>query len=211
MARKTKSQKLAEIHASAVAKFDAIQSTVRDEREQCLKDRRFYSIPGAQWEGEFGQQFANKPKIEVNKIHLSVIRIINEYRNNRVTVNFVSKDGAKNDKFADVCDGLFRSDEQDSVAEEAYDNAFEEAVAGGIGAWRLTTKYEDEEDEENENQRICIEPIFDADSTVFFDLQAKRQDKSDAKECFVLTSMTKEAYINEWDDEPDSWPNPISQ
>lgn len=211
MARKTRSEILAAIHETAMSEFDAIQLGVSNERELCLKDRRFYSIPGAQWEGDFGDQFINKPKIEVNKVHLSVIRIINEYRNNRITVDFVSRDGTENENFADVCDGLFRADEQDSVAEEAYDNAFEEAVAGGMGAWRLTTKYEDEEDEENEHQRIYIEPIFDADSTVFFDLQAKRQDKSDAKRCFVLTSMTKEAYRDEWDDEPESWPNPITQ
>jgi hypothetical protein len=43
-------------------------------------------------------QFENKPKLEVNKIALSVIRIINEYRNNRVTVDFTSKDGQPNDK-----------------------------------------------------------------------------------------------------------------
>ena len=39
-----------------------------------------------------------------------------------MTVDFLSKDGSPNDEMADVCDGLFRADEQDSGAEEAYDN-----------------------------------------------------------------------------------------
>lgn len=199
------------IHQEAMAEFDNIQSALRDERLQCLQDRRFYSIAGAQWEGPLGEQFDNKPKFEVNKIHLSVIRIINEYRNNRITVDFVSKDGIESDDLADTCDGLYRADEEDSVAEEAYDNAFEEAVAGGFGAWRLSTDYEDDEDPEDERQRIRIEPIFDADSSVFFDLQAKRQDKADARRCFVLTSMTREAYEEEWNDDPASWPKEIHQ
>ena len=93
------------------------------------------------------EQFNNKPRFEVNKIHLSVMRIINEYRNNRIAVDFVSKDGNSNDKLADTCDMLFRADEQDSTADEAYDNAFEEAVGGGFGAFRLRTVYEDEYDE----------------------------------------------------------------
>ena len=190
--------------------FDGIQSAMRDERLQCLSDRRFYSIAGAQWEGTLGEQFDNKPKFEVNKIHLSVMRIINEYRNNRITVDFVSKDGDADDKLSDVCDGLYRADEQDSVADEAYDNAFEEAVGGGFGAWRLRNVYEDEYDDEDDRQRIRIEPIYDADSTVFFDLNAKRQDKSDARSCYVLTAMTYDAYVEQWNDDPASWPHEVS-
>jgi len=211
LARMTKEQRLADVHAESLSEFDSIQSVMRDERLQCLEDRRFYSIAGAQWEGNLSEQYQNKPKFEVNKIHLSVMRIINEYRNNRITVDFVSKDGDSEDQLADVCDGLFRSDEEDSGADEAYDNAFEEAVGGGFGAFRLRTVYEDEYDDENDKQRIRIEPIYDGDSTVFFDLDAKRQDKSDARMCFVLTAMTRDAYREVWGDDPTTWPKGIEQ
>jgi hypothetical protein len=211
MARLNKEQRLAGVHTQAMREFDTVQSAMRDVRLQCLQDRRFYSIAGAQWEGPLGDQFENKPRFEVNKIHLSVIRIINEYRNNRISVDFVSKDGSKNDNLAETCDGLYRADERDSGAEEAYDNAFEEAVGGGFGAWRVRNVYEDDEDDENEKQRIRFEPIYDADSSVFFDLDAKRQDKADAKYCFVLYSMTRDAYIAEWDDDPATWPKEIHQ
>ena len=211
MARISRDQRLANVHAEALAQFDNVQSALRDERLQCLQDRRFYSLSGAQWEGPLWDIYENKPKFEVNKIMLSVIRIINEYRNNRITVDYVAKDGSKSDKLAETCDGLYRADEQDSVADEAYDNAFEEAVGGGFGAWRLRTSYEDDEDEDNERQRIQIEPIFDADSSVFFDLNAKRQDKADARFCYVIYSMTYESYKEEWNDDPTSWPKIIHQ
>ena len=211
MARETNDQRLFRIHSEAIKEFDEIQTALRDERLQCLQDRRFYSISGAQWEGPLRDQYANKPKFEVNKIHLSVMRIISEYRNNRITVDFVSKDGSKDDKLADTCDKLYRADEQDSGAEEAYDNAFEEAVGGGFGAWRLKTTYVNEEDNEDERQRIAIEPIFDADSSVFFDLNSKRQDKADAKRCFVLTAMSRNAYIDMYKDDPASWDKEIHQ
>jgi hypothetical protein len=211
MARLTREQRLGNVHQAALTEFDRCQSSMRDERLQCLQDRRFYSLAGAQWEGPIGEQFENKPRFEVNKVHLSVIRIINEYRNNRIGVDFVSKDGSSNDKLAETCNGLYRADEQDSVADEAFDNAFEEGVGGGFGAWRLRTVYEDDEDDENEKQRIRFEPIYDADSSVFFDLDAKRQDKSDAKYCFVLYSMTREAYRAEWNDDPTTWPKEIHQ
>ena len=211
MARESKQDRLDRIHDEALREFDSIQTALRDERLQCLQDRRFYSIAGAQWEGPLGQQFENKPRFEVNKIHLAVIRIINEYRNNRITVNFTSKAGEDKDALADTCASLYRADEQDSTAEEAYDNAFEEAVGGGFGAWRLRAEYEDDEDEDDDRQRIRIEPIFDADSSVFFDLNAKRQDKADASRCYVLTAMTLDAYKEEWGDDPASWPKQIHQ
>jgi hypothetical protein len=211
VARLTKDQRLANAHYEALIEFDSIQSAMRDERLQCLQDRRFYSIAGAQWEGPLADQFENKPKFEVNKVNLSVMRIINEYRNNRITVDFISKEGDEDDSLADACDGLYRADEEDSTADEAYDNAFEEAVGGGFGAWRLRNVYEDEYDDEDDRQRIRIEPIYDADSTVFFDLNAKRQDKSDARSCYVLTAMTREAYIDQYNDDPTSWPKEISE
>jgi len=211
MARISKEQRLANLHSEALSQFDNVQTALRDERLQCLQDRRFYSLAGAQWEGPLWDIYENKPKFEVNKVALAVMRIISEYRNNRITVDFVSKDGAENDKLADTCDGLYRADEHDSVANEAYDNAFEEAVGGGFGAWRLRTTYEDDEDEDNERQRIQIEPIFDADSSVFFDLNAKRQDKADARFCYVIYSMTYESYKEEWNDDPTDWPKIIHQ
>lgn len=205
----TKDARLARIHDEALRRFNAIQFALQDERRQCLDDRRFYSIAGAQWEGPLKQQFENRPRLEVNKIALSVMRIINEYRANRVTVDYVPKDGREADKLADLCDGLYRADEQDSVADEAYDNAFEEAVGGGMGAWRLRAALEDELDPDNDYQRIRIEPIFDADTSVFFDLDAKRQDKSDARYCFVVASMTPEEYEEQFSDQPASWPKQI--
>ena len=109
MARIPNDQRLANLHADALRQFNDIQTALRDERLQCLQDRRFYSLCGAQWEGPLYDQYENKPKFEVNKIMLAVIRIVNEYRNNRITVDYVSKDGTENDKLAEVCDGLYRA------------------------------------------------------------------------------------------------------
>lgn len=207
----TKEERWRKIHQESMSEFDLAQSAVWSDRMQCLEDRRFYSIAGAQWEGALGEQFANKPRFEVNKCHLAVIKIINEYRNNRIDARFVPRDGSPDDAFSDVCNGLYRADEHESTAEEAYDNAFEEAVGGGFGAWRLRAVYENEDDDDSEEQCVRIEPIFDADSTVFFDRQARRQDKADAKKCWVLVPMTPEAYKDEWGDDPATWPKEITQ
>lgn len=207
----TKEERLTQLHSALLNEFDEIQLAVRDTRLQCLMDRRFCSVTGAQWEGPLGDQFENKPRFEFNKVHMAVIRIINEYRNNRISVDFVSKDGREADQLAETCDGLYRADEQDSGAQEAYDNCFEEGVSGGFGAMRLCAKYVDEDDDDNDQQRVSIEPIPDADSCVFFSLDGKRQDKRDATKCFVLSAMTHRHYKAEYNDDPASWPKGITQ
>lgn len=211
MARPTREERLQKVHAEALDGFKRSQSTSRDERMQSLQDRRFVSIPGAMWEGALGEQFENRPKIEANFVMMALIRIYNEMRNNRISVTFVPKDGAQNDETAETCNGLFRADEKDSCAEEAYDNGFDESTAGGFGGWRLRACYEDEEDDEDERQRIRFEPIFDADSTLFFDVSAKRQDKSDAKSAWLLKPVERQSYIDEWNDDPATWPKEVSQ
>lgn len=210
MSRPSNEQILANKHAFFLSDFDKIQAATRDVRIQCLSDRRFCWIPGAQWEGPVGEQFENKPRFEFNKVALAVLRVINEYRNNRITVSFVAKDGSGADDLADTCDGLFRADEQDSGGQEAYDNCFEEGTTGGMGALRVRARYENEDDDEDTRQRMALEPIYEADACVFFSLDGKRFDKSDAKRCYVLSSMSPHDYEEEWKDSPASWPKDIT-
>jgi hypothetical protein len=206
MARKTKAERLNGVHENSLIEFNAVTAAQRDERIQNRNDRRFCIIAGAQWEDGLGDQFENRPRFESNKIQLSCLRISNKYKNNRITVNYEPIDGTEDDPLADDMNDLYRAAERRSGATEAYDTAFDEGLFGGIGAWRLTTEYEDEYDDDNEQQHIFIEPINDADVSVYFSLDGKKQDKSDAKKCWVVSSMTRQAFEEEYDEDPASWP-----
>ena len=197
---KSKAERLAEVHARAIRRFNSIWVSEQDMRTQCNEDRRFCFVPGAQWEGSLASQFENRPRFEINKVFQSVQQAISEYRNNRISPNFRPADDMGDEKIADTLDGLYRADEQESGAQEAYDNAFSEMIAGGIGAWRLRAELEDEDDEDNDDIRIRIEPIFDADTSVFF-YGSHRQDKSDATACFVIKGYQRDEYIDEYGDE----------
>lgn len=206
MAGISKEERLKKIHTESLNEFNAVSTSQRDERKQNMDDRRFAVIAGAQWEGALGEQFKNKPRFESNKIQLSCLRISNEYKNNRITANFEPIDGSENDPLADDADDLYRACERRSGSEEAYDTAFDEGLFGGIGAWRLTHDYEDEYDDDNDHQHILIEPINDADVSVYFSLDGKKQDKSDATKCWVLSAMDRAQYEAEYDDDISSWP-----
>jgi hypothetical protein len=208
MARPAKADLLAAVHAEALAEYNRTWGAMEEVRKQCTEDRRFVGIAGAMWEGQWEAQFKNRPRLEFNFAQAAVNRIISEMRNNPVTVDFVPRDGSSADELADTCDMLYRADYEDSCGDEAVDNASEEAVSGGFGAFRLTTRLEDEyaDGEEGERQRIRFEPIFDADTSVFFDMDAKRQDKSDAKHCWVVYSITREGFKAKYSDDPATWP-----
>lgn len=196
------SDNLRDVFETARKQFTVAVSSCQEERENCLSDRRFVNVKGAQWEGWLSQQFANRPKLEINKIQISCMKIINEYFNNTIDTTFIPRDA--NDKLADACTSIMRADENDSNAPESFDNALWEGVTGGMGGWRLTTKYLDDEDEDDEAQRIVFEPIVDADKSIFFS-HSVRADKSDAKACMVVNKMARDEYISEFDDDPANW------
>jgi len=198
----------ADVHQKALRLFDNIAYTLQEERALSLQDRRFAFIAGAQFEDAWYQQFENSIMVEINKTAAGVEKIINDYRQNRITVNFRGVGKGADEDTADTLDGIFRADAYRCKAQQALDNAFEEAVTGGFGAWRLRVDYEDEFDPENDHMRIVTEAIVDADQSVFFDLNAKLYDKSDARHCFVITAMSRDAFVEEWGEEAasSSWP-----
>lgn len=176
------------------------------DREEMMADRRFVTITGAQWEGAWGETFANSIMVEVNKTATGLEKIARDYRNNRVTVNFRGVGSAADEQTADTMDGMFRADVYACKGGQAFDNAFDEGSAGGMGSWRLLNVWEDPLDPSNDRQRIAFGIIPDADQSVFWDPNAKTYDKSDAKFCFVISSMSPGAYEEEYGDNPTNWP-----
>jgi len=200
MARKTKAQRLTELHAEALQQFQDSYDATSWDREQALIARRFVNIRGAQWDWADGT-FDNKMMLEIDHVSPEIIRITNEYKKNRIAAMFMPADGTDADELADACAARYRADTQDSQGKEARDTAFSGALEGGIGGMRLRAEYE-----EGEKQRICLEPINDAESCLYFDANAKRKDKSDAEHAWHITPWTRRAYVKKWGEDTASWP-----
>ena len=193
------------LHQRLLERIDADYEQSHDNQRQSYDDRRFCFVQGAQWDGDIGRQFEGRPKFEFNKIQLSVIRIYNEWAKNRFTVEFRPQNNAADTDTADNLQELFRADERDSNADEAYSTAFMEGISGGIGAIMLEAKYDDEDGDDDEHQRIRIKPIFEADTMVYWDSNARRYDKADAKHVTIVTSMSKHQFKEKYKKEPASF------
>lgn len=196
-----------DVHEEAMERFDSVIVAVQEERALALEDRRFVSIAGAQWEGVWGEQFENSIMVEVNKTAQGVEKIEGDYRSNRMIVNFRGVDKGASEETAETMNGMFRADFYVSKGQQAADNAFTEAVQGGMGAWRLMNVPEDPYDPDNERQRIAFGMIGDADQSVFWDPNSRLQDKSDAEWCIVVTAMAAAAFKRKYGaDKCTDWP-----
>lgn len=199
------SDRLLEVHRRAMARMDSLIAQ-QEMRAESLADRRFVTIPGAQWEGPWGDLFENAPRPEVDKITKSLEKIETDYRQNRLTVDFVPATTDADEGTAETLDGIHRADAYQYKAQQGRDNAFQEGIRGGFGAYRLATIAADPDDPENDQQRINPAlAIVDADQSVFFDGASKLYDKSDAKWAFIVTADPRMVVEDRWPDVTE-WP-----
>lgn len=198
-------KKMDDWHRKALCNFDNAWSATQDMREQIIEAQRFVRVSGAQWEGSTNAgysfdegRFEHYPRFELNKIARECDRIIGEYRQNRISVRFRPKDGQASEALAEKMNGKFRADYQETSGGEACDNAFDDAVTGGFGCWRMCADYEDEMDPSNEQRRISLLPVYDPATCVFFDQDSKQYDRSDAMWAMEMFSMTPKAFEAEY-------------
>lgn len=200
------SDRLIEVHKRALSRFDDTVTPQLEQRSLSLMARRFATIPGAQWEGDFGTAFDASFKMEVNKVARGVEKIITDYRQNRIAPDFRPAAGKGDQDTADTLDGLHRADGHKFKSQAARDNAFEEAALGGFGAYRLTEEYDDPYDKDSDALRINpAMTIVDADQSVFFDGNSKEYDKHDARFAFIVTAMTVDAFEEAYPDAKGEW------
>lgn len=201
MPRKSKTQRLADVHQIALQRFDEAWQASQDDRELARIARRFVNVRGAHWDWDAQGHFRNRMKLEIDHVTGAVEKIKNEFRRNTISAAFVPKDGTEADALSDACAGRFRADTQDARGLAARKMAFDCAVEGGLGGLRLRTEVE-----RGDDLRVCLEPINDPEACLYFDANAKLQDKSDAGFGFVVVPWTRRAFEAEYDADAASWP-----
>lgn len=202
MTKKEKmTSQLADWHKKVLRNFDKAYSNTQSMREQVATAQRFVRVLGAQWEGSTNAgysfeegRFEHYPRFELNKIARECDRIIGEYRQNRISVKFRPKDSEASEALSEKMNGKFRADYKETAGAEACDNAFDDAVVGGFGCFRLCADDEDKMDPNNEQRRISLVPVYDPATCVFFDLDSKQYDRSDTMWALEMFSMTPETF-----------------
>ncbi len=177
-------------------KMDIINDAddLSEQRDRANAEMRFINVPGGMWEDFLSDQFDNRTKLQVDQTSPAVNVFLGEWDTNRVGVEFKPNDKKTSDDDAELLNGIYRADYRDESGKLSTDNAVDETVTCGYGCFKLATKFVDEGDPENEDQRIEWRPIYNAYNSVYWDRAAKRVDKRDARRVTVLETFTRESF-----------------
>lgn len=187
-----KSQKSSheKILEEAKARFKLAEEAESENRREALADTKF-SV-GDQWDEGIKAKRASqgRPCITINKVSGVIRQVTNDQRQNRPSIKVHPVDEKGDIETAKVRQGLIRHIEYNSNASAARDTAFECAVRGGVGFYRVITDYSDPL---SFDQEILVKRIRNPLS-VFFDPASTEPDGSDANYAFVTEEISREEY-----------------
>lgn len=185
-----------EVIAEARKRYQRASSAASKNRERFKAAMRF--VAGEQWDPLLKQmrEAQLRPCLVMDRLGTHINQVVNDQRQNKPAIK-VHPDGDLADvDAAKVFDGVIRNIEYLSNAPMVYETAAYTQVAGGQGAWRVLTRYVDDNAFE---QEIVLQRILDPTSVTFDDM-AKEQDGSDAMFAFIDTTMRREDFEREYPD-----------
>jgi hypothetical protein len=193
---KAKKDKLIE---EAKKRFKAGLEAEEKNRRRALEAIKFRALQ--QWPDDVKNARENdkegaRPCLVVDKINQYIRQVVNDERQNRPAIKVRPVDDQADPEVAEVLQGIVRHIEDASSADIAYDTAFEHAVDGGYGYWRIVTDYTDELSFE---QDIRIRRVRNRFSVVL-DHDSMEPDGSDAKWAFVYEDISREDFKKKYPD-----------
>lgn len=148
--------------------------------DKARDDIKFVSVPGNQWDQKLKARRGDRACYEFPKLQAHIRQVVNEMRQTR-PMGKVRGVEESDQGLAEIMNGLAMNILDVSNADLAHDIAFESGVKGGMGVWRITTDYADDD---SFDQCIWIRPIRNP-FAVKFDPAAVEIDRRDGLFAFV--------------------------
>lgn len=187
---KDKSAAQAKLIETARKRFQIAADAESEIRRAALDDLKFRA--GEQWpEGIKRQRERDgRPCLTINQIPQFLRQVTNDQRQNRPSIQVNPIDDDADPETAEIIQGVIRHIEYDSAADAAYDTAFQAAVTGGFGYFRIGTEYSGPMSFEQDIKILRVKNPF----TVYMDPNAKEPDYSDACFGFVVETFSREEF-----------------
>lgn len=170
--------------------FQAFSDAWSEDRKRYVEDLKFSS--GNQWHQEdlTARENDGRPALVVDKLNQYVRQVVNDSRQNRPGVKVRPVDDGADPETAEIYQGLIRHIEDRSNADTSYDTAFESAVRGGFGFFRIVREYAGKN---TFNQELAVKRIRNP-LTVLFDPDCQEPDGSDAKRVYIYEDIPEDDY-----------------
>jgi hypothetical protein len=179
----------ADLHKEMMSRHDECRDYWKSEYELARQDMEFAFLPDSQWDDWMTKTREGRPMYTVNKVRQSMKQITNDQRQNRPQAKVrAEEDGDV--ELAEVRQGLIRNIDSKLDAQRAVDTAFQFAVGGGFGVWRLTTSYQDDGGFDQVIQREEIANPY----SVVWDPSSRKKDRRDARYAFVDAQWARSAF-----------------
>lgn len=158
-------------------------------RQRQIDDTRFVYVPGEQWDKRTRSRREEwgDPCMEFPQLRQFVSQVVNDQRQNRPGIRVHPASGDASADVAEIQQGLIRGIEYESNAEAVYDCAYQHAVVGGRGYWRIVSEYEAAN---SFNQRLAFRRIPDPLSVVL-DPDYRDPDGGDRTWGFVIETIQR--------------------
>lgn len=186
----SQSKKKQDLMSTALSQFETIQTAESHIRDAAIEDIKFaYNIEEGQWPADIKEKrdTAKRPCITSNKLRKFVGQVSNRQRDNRLVGKAVPVDSGADVVKALIYDDIIRQIQHDSKAEEIYTEAGENAIAGGMGYWRVLTEFV----KDGFDQEITIK-LIENPFSVYFDPRGNY--------CFIREGMTKDEFKEKYPD-----------
>lgn len=142
------------------------------------------------------RKLEGRPSLVVPLLPTFVNQVVGEMLHNRARAKVKPGDHKSSQQIAKIRSGIIADAEYRSNGEDIYMTAGKSQVACGYGAWRVNTRYT----EENPFiQEVYLEAIPNP-FMVHLDPTRKDEAGADAKYGFILTRMSRSEFKDEWPD-----------
>lgn len=159
-------------------------------RKERAIDMRFLLNDPWDEEDKKAREAAGRPCISHDELTQFVNQAVNNLRLNKRAIKISPKGNGANDQTAELHQDLIRTEEYESQAQAAYITAAEAAISGSYGFFKIRREYISDD---SFAQRIDTAAIINPDS-ILYDIDCKKPDWSDPKDCFVLETIPEEEF-----------------
>ena len=181
----------------AVKRLKKCVDADQHNRLAAIEDLKF-SIGIDQWDPAEKQRRAQRgrPTLQINLLPKYIKQVTGEMRQSRGRVDVKPVDSKADPHLAHIRKGIIHNVEYLSNAESIYDQAGKMCVTCGYGAWRVLTRYTEEDPFVQEIYMELIKNPF----LVYLDPAAKDPMGADAEYGFVLRKISRDEFEEEYPD-----------
>lgn len=194
MARKSNATLEAELLSEIKECYENSTSAEAENTARWVEDMNFAFVPGAQWDQNALNNRQGRPCYSYNRVVGAINQVTGDERQAVPGAKVRPANKQASLETADIFGGMIRNIESCSSAKAIYDQQYKYAVAGGFGAWRIISKYKEEDSFDQELEIVPIENPLN----VSWDHACQDPFKRFQNQCVVSERISRKQYKDQF-------------